>query len=475
MHIDDLRRELESIAADAPASANDARTVVRRGVRRFWLRRGLAGVIALVVGLGAAVLVGHMHDDHFELSITAGSGQSAPASSGLTAATIADGRWTTIAPFPLEVRSQDAVVWTGSQLIVWGGEIAPKVVVGDGAAYDPDTNTWRVLPPAPISARTMAAAVWTGQEMIIWGGERAYPGGYTNDGAAFDPASWKWRRIAASPLAPRYGAHLLWTGTDAIAVGGSESNSEARSVLDAASYDPASNQWQRIASLPGISGAVIEDVRPVWTGREILAWELWTRTVGHLTTIRTRLVEYDPKTGDWTPGPTDDPYRNVFAPIWTGHEVVAFAEPPLCELPDGAQNCGPPPTNVHGSVFDPATGVWHSMPQGPADEGADAGVWTGGDLVVLSGGANDSATGKMLVAPGSAAAWDPATNTWTALPRAPIGPNVDATLWTGREILLFGTVDDTRTGRVSSRALRYALAPTHRVPAVTTSGYPKTR
>src|ERR1700722_12956712 len=172
MRLDDLRQELESIAADAPAASGNARATVRRGARRFWLRRGLAGVIAVVVGLGAAGLGGPMHDDHFALSITPGGGQSVPASSGLTAATIADGRWTTIAPFPLEVRSQDAVVWTGSQLIVWGGEIAPKVVVGDGAAYAPDTNAWRVLPPAPISGRVMAAAVWTGQEMIIWGGER---------------------------------------------------------------------------------------------------------------------------------------------------------------------------------------------------------------------------------------------------------------------------------------------------------------
>jgi len=450
MRLDDLREELQAIADEAPPISHGVSSVVRSAVRRLRTRRVLAGVVAAAVAAGGFAAVTRDGRAHRRLSI-AGSGPSGTTPSPSTA-TIADGHWSAIAPLPLEPRTDASVIWTGSLMIVWGGH-QDDHVLGNGAAYDPDTNSWRALPPAPISARAAASAVWTGREMIVWGGDRKFVGDYASDGAAFDPVAWTWRRIAAAPLAPRYRADMMWTGTEAIVFGGYETNTgDLTSALDAAAYDPATDRWRPIASLPGVNGAAIETLSFVWTGKRLLVWELWSRATNALGSFGRQLVEYDPSADALQRGPEpDNPHRNVYAPIWTGHEVIAPAVAPLCDLPDGAQNCGPPPPDLHGSTFDPATGAWASMPHGPADDGQAESVWTGDDLVAFSSGLNDSLTGKTTIRPGTAAAWNPTSNTWTTLPRAPSVPGLPTSFWTGRQILVWGTDGGVRYDLARSR------------------------
>ena len=38
-------------------------------------------------------------------------------------------------------------------------------------AIAPSEGGWRLLAPSPLAARTNAATVWTGDEMIVWGGQ----------------------------------------------------------------------------------------------------------------------------------------------------------------------------------------------------------------------------------------------------------------------------------------------------------------
>jgi len=58
-------------------------------------------------------------------------------------------------------------------MIVWGGAtgLRPDPFHADGGRYDPGTDTW--TPTSGIdapSARREHTAVWTGDEMIVWGG-----------------------------------------------------------------------------------------------------------------------------------------------------------------------------------------------------------------------------------------------------------------------------------------------------------------
>ena len=72
-----------------------------------------------------------------------------------------------------EARSLHTAVWTGQEMIVWGGYDGRKIL-NSGGIYNPQTNTWQ-----PISienspaARSFHTAVWTGQEMIVWSGEHS--------------------------------------------------------------------------------------------------------------------------------------------------------------------------------------------------------------------------------------------------------------------------------------------------------------
>src|SRR5439155_25146633 len=85
-----------------------------------------------------------------------------------------------------------AAVWMGTRLLVWGGRTQPVGAAapnlpGHGLAYDPRTNRWSPLPPAPVLGRADPTAVWTGDELIVWGGGDSHPP--FADGAAFRPTA----------------------------------------------------------------------------------------------------------------------------------------------------------------------------------------------------------------------------------------------------------------------------------------------
>ncbi|MET0623773.1 MAG: hypothetical protein ABW250_12385 [Pyrinomonadaceae bacterium] len=110
-------------------------------------------------------------------------------------------------------------VWTGTEMLVWGGK-------DSGSRYNPATDTW--TPTSTINApssRSRHTAVWTGSEMIIWGG--CNPGYNStcnkigNGGGVYNPASDTWRSID-SPSAPegRTKHTAVWTGSEMIVWGG---------------------------------------------------------------------------------------------------------------------------------------------------------------------------------------------------------------------------------------------------------------
>ena len=119
-------------------------------------------------------------------------------------------------------RQLHVAVWTGSEMIVWGGEyytptsggwVYPNV----GGRYDPLTDSW--TPTSVVNApvgRSYAVAVWTGSEMIVWGGH------YMNTGGRYDPLAdiWLPTAIAGSPSMPFGGHTAIWTGDQMIVWGG---------------------------------------------------------------------------------------------------------------------------------------------------------------------------------------------------------------------------------------------------------------
>ena len=61
-------------------------------------------------------------------------------------------------------------MWTGSEMIVWGGYNGSGYL-NDGGRYNPAANSWTaVTTTGAPAARAYHTAVWTGSEMIVWGG-----------------------------------------------------------------------------------------------------------------------------------------------------------------------------------------------------------------------------------------------------------------------------------------------------------------
>src|ERR1051325_2095279 len=94
--------------------------------------------------------------------------------------------WERRAPVP-GARAAHSAVWTGREMIVWGGGIDGSFL-NTGARYLPVTDSWRATSldntPAP---RWVHAAVWTGREMSLCGGRANFFGYDTrNDCARFN-------------------------------------------------------------------------------------------------------------------------------------------------------------------------------------------------------------------------------------------------------------------------------------------------
>lgn len=84
-------------------------------------------------------------------------------------------------------RAEHAAIWTGADYIVWGGcgGDGCTVIHGDGGRWTPGPGggSWAIVPATPfLAARRGPTAVWTGKEILLWGG-RTSGGQPTNTGA----------------------------------------------------------------------------------------------------------------------------------------------------------------------------------------------------------------------------------------------------------------------------------------------------
>jgi hypothetical protein len=247
-------------------------------------------------------------------------------------------RWHETPPPPRTLAGATAV-WTGDELLLWGGAYGAEPLPRDGAAFDPAADRWRTIPPAPIGGRTEHVAVWTGGEMLVWGG-----GDYDYDladGAAYDPATNSWRTLAPTPISPRDSAVAVWTGTEMIVTGGTHVSNSRNPI---AAYDPATDRWRGVAD-PPIDPRHWHTV--VWTGEEVILWGGYDdrHALGNG-------AAYDPDSDRWrTLAPSPLSARCRHTAVWTGDVMVVFG---------GYPGCGSPGHLAFGdaATYAPETDTW---------------------------------------------------------------------------------------------------------------------
>ena len=250
----------------------------------------LAGVLAVVGGLIVLAPSGHSVDR--------------------AAATFPVG-WTRL-PAPPSARDGAALVWTGSELIAWGGCGRKCAPTAGGFAFDPAERSWERIPAAPLAASS-AEGFWTGEKAIFLHPVRGRLGGQ-----AYDPRSREWRVIPSAPLAPVDGRIEVWTGAELIVWGGGRRR--GRGARRGAAYDPARDAWRPIARGPtGLNLA-----SGIWTGRKLVVFGslLDGRNVAE---TRTSVgAAYDPASDSWRELPPSRLSAQATSAVWLDGRIVAW-------------------------------------------------------------------------------------------------------------------------------------------------------
>src|SRR5215472_864999 len=172
---------------------------------------------------------------------------------------------TTNAP---EGRIGAGAVWTGSEMIVWGGVDQSVVGLDTGGIYNPSTDSWTPTPTnAPIGAFDHTA-VWTGTEMIVWGGIHTNLG--MNTGGRYNLSINIWTPTSTNNAPQARSDHTaVWTGSEMIIWGG-EINISPFFTNTGGRYNPSTDSWTATSTTNAPEGRYF--LTAVWTGSEMIVW-----------------------------------------------------------------------------------------------------------------------------------------------------------------------------------------------------------
>ena len=316
----------------------------------------------------------------------------------------------------LTPRMYHTAVWTGTEMIVWGG-FDGTVSFNNGARFNPATNSWNpVTATGAPAARNSHTVVWTGTEMIIWGGATHIPGTLLNSGGRYNPATNSWTAVAtAGAPSPRRHHTAVWTGTEMIVWGGSDGGA----ANTGGRYNPATNTWTPTNSL---APAGRKHHTAVWTGSEMIVWGGANAGAAQFNNGG----RYNPAGNYWTALTTTGApaAREYHTAVWTGSELIIWGGL-------GSDYSG---LNA-GGRYNPAADNWTDMATTGAPPGSagNAAVWTGSEMIVWGGSGGNTVLN-------TGGRYNPMANSWTILTAsgAPSARSVPTGVWTGTEMIVWG-------------------------------------
>lgn len=273
-------------------------------------------------------------------------------------------------------RYQHTAVWNGSQMIIWGG-MGSISRLGDGGRFNPSLNTWAYLPNSVTSTpppRAAHSAIWTGSELIVWGGTGA--NSYLNDGGRFNPGLNNWtyllNNLANTPQA-RASHAAVWSGNEMIVWGGVNG---LGCLNDGGRFNPALNSWIALPGNQANAPLARQHHTAVWTTNEMIVWGGGSNSKMYADGGR-----FNPLLNTWTTIPrslanTPGPRQNHTA-IWTGSEMIVWG---------GGTNSG---CVADGGRYNPTLNSWTylspSLAGSPAGRENHTALWTGTEMIVWGG------------------------------------------------------------------------------------------
>jgi N-acetylneuraminic acid mutarotase len=313
-------------------------------------------------------------------------------------------------------RSYHTAVWTGSLMVVWGGN-SGNGNLDTGERYDPVTDSW--APTSTIgapSARNTHTAVWTGGLMIVWGGYDV--GGRVSTGGRYDPATDSWTPMSTTgaPVA-RIRHTAVWTG-GLMVVWGGDGNDFPFYFNSGGRYNPTTDSWTPTSTTGAPTPRYVHTA--VWTGSLMIVWG-----GGNSVSLNSG-GRYDPATDTWSPSTlTGAPSpRFGHTAVWTGSRMVVWGGGEYQVVNTGAR-------------YDPATDNWTTVSALGAPEGRryHSALWTGTRMVVWGG---EVIPGNINVNTGGR--YDQSSDSWipTSTTEAPSPRNGHTVIWTGSMMIVRG-------------------------------------
>jgi N-acetylneuraminic acid mutarotase len=301
-------------------------------------------------------------------------------------------------------RASHTAVWTGSEMIVWGGA-SDTDLFNTGGRYNPSTDTWTAtsIANAP-TGRASHTAVWIGSEMIVWGGFDGFT--WFNTGGRYTPDTDSWTATSTNNAPTARVSHTaVWTGSEMIVWGGFDSSSTFNT---GGRYTPDTDSWT------ATSTANAPDARfshtAVLSRSEMI---VWGGAASHLSSFFNTGGRYDPESDSWTPTTTNnapDARRNQAA-VWTGSEMIVWGgDEGFDTLLDT------------GGRYDPESDSWTatSTVDAPGARTLHTAVWTGNEMIIWGGGVGGrfNSGGRYCAQSGSPTPTATPTATATATPTA---------------------------------------------------------
>lgn len=249
-------------------------------------------------------------------------------------------------------RSHHTAVWTGKEMIVWGG-FDGMSALGDGSRYAPDAGSGSWTPvemPSAPTARYDHTAVWTGDQMLIWGGEGYDAVAMTNvflaDGEAYAKSATPWSTIPGDAMnqpSGRSQATAVWTSLMNMVIWGGVN--ATGSLNDGSTYSSAA--WYQISNpSPTARTGHTAVMLATKSGERMM---MWGGNLGATTLNNGALL--DPKLGKWNLDvPTGPAARSHHTAVVAGEGSALGSKMIIW----GGELTGGGLTNT-GAVFDAST------------------------------------------------------------------------------------------------------------------------
>ena len=319
-----------------------------------------------------------------------------------------------------DVRRDHTAVWTGSEMIVWGGfNNSPPYVLSTGGRYNPATDSWTATTTTKAPAgRVFHAAVWDGTEMIIWGGYNLVDCDLST-GGRYNTSSDTWTPTSTvnAPLARQYPT-AVWTGSEMVVWAGRGCCNNCN-LNSGGRYNPGTDSWTAISTSNAPEARWSHTVE--WTGSEMIVWGGTNQTIYLNTGGR-----YNPNTDSWTPTGLLNvpPGRTAHTAVWTGTEMIVWGGV------DETFN----DTNT-GGAYNPGTDSWiaTTLTNAPSPRDSHTAVWTGNEMIVWAGLFNTTNLN-------TGGRYSPGTDSWTptTTENVPLARYSHTAVWTGNKMIVWG-------------------------------------